>query len=287
MKKWRYITLTALILFCFVVLTSAWAKGPPQHAQNDNNRHSTKVFTKYGRLMGILDANNTWAWKGVPYAKPPVGNLRWKAPQEPESWKGVRQAKNECEPCTQLYTTPQWIRQPYAIGSEDCLYLNIWRPQSDEQNLPVYVWIHGGSNNFGMAAHYNGSVISSKSNVVVVVVQYRLGPIGWLTHPALRHGDPEDDSGNFGTLDNIQALKWIKENIAAFGGDPDNVTITGESAGAHNVMNLVISPLAAGLFHKAMSQSGGMTTDTVAEGEAQAEATIAALLAADGLPGVQ
>jgi para-nitrobenzyl esterase len=315
MKKCRYIITTAIVLFCFAGVTNLWAKGPPGHAKNDNNRHNTKVqtkygrwavknrwakrppkhfkndynchhtevLTKYGRLTGILDANNTWAWKGVPYAKPPVGDLRWKAPQDPEPWKGVKQAKDECEPCTQLETTPQWIRYPYAIGSEDCLYLNIWRPRSDEINLPVYVWIHGGSNNFGMASQYNGSVIASRSNVVVVVLQYRLGPIGWLTHPALRHGDPEDDSGNFGTLDNIQALKWIQKNIRAFGGDPKNVLITGESAGAHNVMNLVISPLAAGLFHKAMSESGGMTTDTVAEGEAQAEDTIAALLVADGL----
>jgi para-nitrobenzyl esterase len=236
--------------------------------------------------MGILDANNTWAWKGVPYAKPPVGDLRWKAPEEPESWKGVRQAKDECEPCTQLYTTTQWIRQDYAIGSEDCLYLNIWRPQSDEKVLPVYVWIHGGSNNFGKAADYNGSVLASRSNVVVVVIQYRLGPIGWFTHPALRDGDADDNSGNYGTLDTIQALKWIQENIEAFGGDPDNVLITGESAGAHNVMNLVTSPQAGGLFHKAMSQSGGMTTDTVAEGEAQAEDTIDALLAADGFTDV-
>jgi len=315
MKKCRYIITTAIVLFCFVAVTSLWANGPqkhaknynnghnnkmftkngplaatnpwakraPKHAKKCNNRHNTKVLTKYGRLMGVLDTNNTWAWKGVPYAKPPVDDLRWKAPQDPEPWKGVRQAKNECEPCTQLYTTPQWVRQPDAIGSEDCLYLNIWRPQSDEKKLPVYVWIHGGSNNFGMAADYNGSVIASRSNVVVVVIQYRLGPLGWFTHPALRHEeDPEDDSGNYGTLDTIQALKWIQENIKAFGGDPDNVTITGESAGAHNVMNLVISPSASGLFHKAMSQSGGMVTIPVSSGESLANSTIDRLLVDDG-----
>jgi len=284
MKKWRVIIVAVLIVFGFFVISNAWAKSPPAHAQNDNNRHNTIVTTKYGRLMGILDENDTWAWKGVPYAKPPVGDLRWKAPLEPDGWSGVRQAKEECEPCTQLYTSPQWIRQDYAIGSEDCLYLNIWRPQSDETDLPVYVWIHGGSNNFGMAAQYNGSVLASRSNVVVVVIQYRLGPLGWFTHPALRHGeDPKDDSGNYGTLDTIQALEWVHENIEAFGGDPDNVLITGESAGAHNVMNLVTSTLSSGLFHKAMSQSGGMTTDTVAEGEDQAEDFIDALLAADEL----
>ena len=115
MKKCRHIITIAIVLFSFVAVTNVWAKGPPEHANNDNNRHNTKVLTKYGRLMGILDANNTWVWKGVPYAKPPVGDLRWKAPEEPKSWKGVRQAKDECEPCTQLYTTSQWIRQEYAL----------------------------------------------------------------------------------------------------------------------------------------------------------------------------
>jgi para-nitrobenzyl esterase len=119
--------------------------------------------------------------------------------------------------------------------------------------------------------------------VVVVIIQYRLGPLGWFTHPALRHGDANDDSGNYGTLDTIQALKWINENIEAFGGNPDNVLITGESAGGHNVTNLLLSPQAEGLFHKAMSQSNGMITVSVAAGEARAEKTIAALLAADGL----
>lgn len=240
--------------------------------------------TEYGKVEGLYDeATDTYAWKGVPYAKPPVGDLRWRAPQDPEPWEGILDATEQCSECTQLYTLPNWIRQDFAIGSEDCLYLDIYSPKSRKKNLPVYVWIHGGSNNFGSAKQYNGSVLASRSNVVVVVVQYRLGPLGWLTHPALRNGDPLDDSGNFGTLDNIKALKWIRDNIAAFGGDPRNVLITGESAGAHNVMNLVISPLAKGLFHKAMSQSGGMTTATVTDGEVQAEGMIVALLAADGI----
>jgi para-nitrobenzyl esterase len=124
------------------------------------------------------------------------------------------------------------------------------------------VWIHGGSNNFGSARQYDGSVLAARSDVVVVVVQYRLGPIGWLYHPAIQMGgaDKLSDSGNFGTLDHVQALKWIRHNIDAFGGNPHNVTVTGESAGAHNTMNLIISPLAKGLLHKAMSESGGMRT---------------------------
>jgi para-nitrobenzyl esterase len=279
--KRKHLLIIAAVIFCsFIIITSAWAK-PPEHARNRANRADTIVETNYGRLMGDVGENNTWVWKGVPYAKPPVGNLRWKAPEDPDPWQGVRQAKKECVPCTQLYTTSDWVRQDYAIGSEDCLYLNIWRPQSDEI-LPVYVWIHGGSNNFGMAADYNGSVLASTSNVVVVVIQYRLGPLGWFTHPALRNGNPEDNSGNYGTLDTIKALEWIQENIESFGGTPNNVTITGESAGAHNVMNLVISPLAKNLFHKAMSQSGGMVTIPVSSGETLANSTIDRLLVDDG-----
>jgi len=146
-------------------------------------------------------------------------------------------------------------------SSEDCLYVDIYRPET-RARLPVYVWIHGGSNNFGSARDYDGTVLATRSDVVVVVVQYRLGPVGWFYHPAIQTGGADilTDSGNFGSLDHAQALKWIQENIKAFGGDPHNVTITGESAGAHNVMNMVISPLGQGLFDQAMSESGGMVT---------------------------
>lgn len=281
MKKQGTCFIAAAVLSAFLIVGSVWAK-PPDHAQNRPNRADTIVETSYGRLMGDVGENNTWVWRGVPYAKPPIGELRWKAPEDPEPWNGVRQAKKECVPCTQLETSEDWVRQDYAVGSEDCLYLNIWRPRTGEQDLPVYVYIHGGSNNFGQASDYEGSMLSSKSDVVVVVIQYRLGPLGWFTHPALRSGDELDDSGNFGTLDTVKALEWIQENIAAFGGDPGNVLVSGESAGAHNTMNLVISPLAAGMFHKAMSESGGMVPITVAEGEALANSTIDRLLVDDG-----
>lgn len=272
--------LFAFGLIAFVVIGAAY-NGSVVFAKS--KLFPTLVTTNYGDIEGFYNTDDTVAWKGVPFAKPPVGDLRWKAPQDSEEWDGVRDATEDCTPCTQLITGADWIRTGTAEGSEDCLYLSIYRPNHKKKNLPVYVWIHGGSNNFGKALHYDGSAIANKSNMVVVVLQYRLGPLGWFTHSALRHGDPLDDSGNFGTLDNIKALEWIKKNIKAFGGDPKKVTVTGESAGAHNVMNLVISPLAKGLFHRAMSQSGGMTTDPVAEGEAQAEGTIAALLAAAGL----
>lgn len=276
MKRRYYFGVAVFILLWAGFVATAGAKGT----------FDSIVKTKYGKIQGYVTDLGALAWKSVPYAKPPVDDLRWKAPEEPDKWDGVRDGSVPCEPCTQLKTLPSWIRLNYAVGSEDCLYLSIYRPTHKKKNLPVYVYIHGGSNNFGQASDYDGSILANKGDLVVVIIQYRLGPLGWFTHPALRHGDPRDDSGNFGTLDTIQALEWIKKNIKAFGGDPKKVTVAGESAGAHNVMNLVISPLAKGLFHRAMSESGGMTTDTVEEGEAQAGATIAALLAAEGLSGV-
>jgi para-nitrobenzyl esterase len=284
--------LFAFGLIAFVVIGASY-NGAPAFAWNwcGWGGEPPIVTTNYGKVKGY-NSEDTVVWKGVPFAKPPVADLRWKAPQDPEPWWGeVLDATKPCTPCTQLHTLPNWTREDYAIGSEDCLYLNIYRPRTCEKNLPVYVYFHGGSNNFGTAEDYDGSVIASKSNMVVVIAQYRLGPLGWLYHPALQNGDPETDSGNFGTLDNIKALEWIQENIRGFGGNPRNVTITGESAGAHNVMNLVISPLAKGLFHRAMSESGGMTTDPVGEegdvppldtGVALANSTIEKLLVDDG-----
>jgi len=239
------------------------------------------VETDYGKLKGYLSSDGTaMIWKGVPYAEPPVGDLRWQAPKDPESWNGVRDATEPAMKCTQLYTTVDWIRTGAVDteSSEDCLYVDIFRPNNSKR-LPVYVWIHGGSNNFGSAREYSGANLAVRSDVVVVVVQYRLGPMGWFYHPALQSGnDPLSDSGNFGTLDHAQALRWIKENIEAFGGDSHNVTVTGESAGAHNTMNMVISPVAEGLFHRAMYESGGMAPVTAASGRTSANGYIEKLI---------
>ncbi|MDH4366978.1 MAG: carboxylesterase family protein, partial [Dehalococcoidia bacterium] len=240
------------------------------------------VTTQYGKVRGGEAEGNTFVWKGIPYAQPPVNELRWKAPQDPEPWYGVLEAAEDPERCLQPAMSRTWHSLGYNVGSEDCLYLNIWRPQTEETDLPVYFWIHGGSNNFGGCADYDGAGIASRSNMVVVVIQYRLGPFGWFNHPALYDGDPEGDSGNFGTLDCIKALEWVRDNIAAFGGDPDNVSVAGESAGAHNTMSLVISPLASGLFHRAVSESGGMQIVSVEHGIGMANATIDNLLVADG-----
>ena len=146
----------------------------------------TVVQTKYGKVKGYHNTDQTVAWTGIPFAKPPVGDLRWKAPRNPERWRGVLDATQPCVPCTQLLTTEKWIRTGEAEGSEDCLYLSIYRPSHNKRFLPVYVYIHGGSNNFGTANDYDGSNIAAKGDMVVVVVQYRLGPLGWFTHPALR-----------------------------------------------------------------------------------------------------
>jgi para-nitrobenzyl esterase len=246
----------------------------------DPQPFDTLVETKYGKLNGYVKGDAV-VWKGVPYAKPPVDALRWKAAEDPEPWDGIRDATSAAKKCTQLLTTKEWIRTGVVDPNscEDCLYVDIYRPQH-QRKVPVYVWIHGGSNNFGSARDYDGSVIAARSDVVVVVVQYRLGPIGWFYHPAIQSGgaDALSDSGNFGTTDHAQVLRWIRENIGAFGGDSRNVTITGESAGAHNVMNMVVSPLANGLFHRAMSQSGGMIPVTAAAARASANDFIEKLL---------
>ncbi|MBM4447124.1 MAG: carboxylesterase family protein [Chloroflexi bacterium] len=246
------------------------------------NASLTTVKTVYGKVAGTNAGNDSWVWKGIPYAKPPVGALRWKAPQDPDSWQIVRHSTDTFTPATQPVMSLQWMPANQITGSEDCLYLNIFRPKIGAKNLPVYIWIHGGANFFGGAHRYDASLMASKCNMVVVVIQYRLGPFGWFIHPALNAGgSSEDRSGNYGTLDTIQVLKWVRNNIAAFGGNPDNVAVAGQSAGGFNTMNLIISPLAKGLFHKAISQSAGGGLIPVETGVARANAIIDKLLVAD------
>jgi len=276
MKKYAWITIGIFIIFSMMTVSNASAK----------KSFTTIVSTNYGMVQGYVDEDfNTLVWKGVPYAKPPVGELRWSAPLDPDPWGGVLSTVEDCDECAQMGVDPLTWAPLDPIGSEDCLYLNIYRPMSKMKKLPVYVWIHGGSNNYGTIKEYDGSKLASRSNVVVVTIQYRLGPLGWLTHPALRDDEGVlDASGNFGTMDTFKALEWIQKNIASFGGNPKNVLITGESAGAHNVVNCVISPLSKDLFHKAMSQSGGMKTVTMDAGDSRTEGLIAGLMDLDGAP---
>ena len=232
---------------------------------NDNTlRHSAA-----GPIKGQADANGALSWRGIPYAQPPVGALRWKAPRALKSFDNVFAATQFGDMCTQL-GTPLLDIDPSlhgkAVGSEDCLYLNIWSPPTqavkdqESRPLPVMVWVHGGSNVGGSGSLYHGGNLAMEQQVVVVTINYRLGLLGWFSHPALREAAESDldKSSNFGTLDIVQSLKWIRENIAAFGGDPSNVTLFGESAGAMNTVTLLYSPLGKGMFHKAIMQSGSL-----------------------------
>lgn len=247
------------------------------------NASQTTLNTLYGQVAGADAGNGSWVWKGLPYAKPPVGALRWKAPQDPEPWHGVRYSTDKFTPAIQPIMSKVWIPANQITGSEDCLYVNVFRPKTTTNNLPVYIWIHGGSNYFGGAHNYDGSFLASQQNMVVVVIQYRLGPLGWFYHPALNPtGTSEDKSGNYGTLDTIKVLKWVNDNISAFGGDPSNVTVGGQSAGAVNTFNILISPLANGLFHRAMPVSGGLGGSSPSACLAQANANINQLLVNDG-----
>jgi para-nitrobenzyl esterase len=233
-------------------------------------------------------ATNTLSWKGIPYAKPPVGELRWKAPQAPDKRSMPLKAVNFCEICPQYIDHDNNPATPQVIqGNEDCLYLNIWRPKTKAVNLPVYFWIHGGGNSiqWPLLSDTDASVLANKSNMVVVTVNYRLGPMGFFSHPALRSGkkgDEKSDSGNFGLLDLIQALSWVNANIIAFGGNPENVTIAGESAGGQNVLSLIASPLAKNFFHQAISESAVVKPTTPDRGAEHANNVIAKLLVKDG-----
>ena len=226
-----------------------------------------------GEIIGIESDHNTFAWLGIPFAEPPVGNLRWKAPIQPKKFNSRFEASEFSQVCFQAEGIMTGNSGGWT-GSEDCLYLNVWSPawsaeQLKKKNVPVMMWIHGGGNTIGSADTYYPTDLVSQHEVIVVTVQYRMSNLGWFRHPALRQGNStlEDASGNFGTLDNIMALKWIKENIGYFGGDANNVTIFGESAGGHNVAALYASPLATDLFHKAIVQSGIVSHSLIEDAE--------------------
>ena len=227
-----------------------------------------------GELTGAVQENGSLVWRSIPYAEPPVGELRWKAPRPAAPWEGVYRAVDVIQPCVQFASgLTAGVPDPDGdglVGSEDCLYLSVYAPSdaSEIGPLPVMYWIFGGGNNSGYAGDYDAAHLAESQKVVVVAVNYRLGALGWFLHPAVvDHGSTgADASGNWGTLDTVLGLEWVRDNTAAFGGDPDNVTIFGESAGGGNVMSLVTSPLAEGLFHRAVVQSGGVGTTTIADG---------------------
>ena len=236
------------------------------------------VETSYGRLRGT-QRDGVAVFKGIPFAKPPVGDLRWRAPVPPEPWPGVREAL-EFGACAIQSTIPGDVGELIGIAtgetSEDCLYLNVWTPRCDAAKRPVMVWIHGGGNTVGAGSQprVNGEHLARLGDVVVVTVNYRLGALGFLHAPAL------GATGNEALLDQAAALKWVRAEIGAFGGDPGNVTVFGQSAGGFDIVQLMAMPAAAGCFDKAVPMSGSLIPQGSA---ADAEATAAVL--ADELAG--
>src|SRR3954464_1760761 len=216
-----------------------------------------------GQIAGAVD-RGVRVFKGIPFAAPPVGPLRWRPPQALVAWSGVRDATvfgAEC-PQTQYPAGSVYIR-PIQRQSEDCLFLNVWTTARAGDRQPVLVWIHGGALTKGSGiSDVRDGVPLAKKGIVLVSLNYRLGPLGYLAHPELSAESPHHSSGNYGVLDQIAALEWVQNNIAAFGGDPARVTIAGESAGSWSVNTLVASPLARNLFIRAIGESGGRFTRT-------------------------
>jgi para-nitrobenzyl esterase len=214
-----------------------------------------QVTVDTGTLEGV-QSEGVEFFKGIPYAAPPVGDLRWVPPKPAAAWNGVHAAKDYANDCMQQ-PAPGDMAPLRTTPAEDCLYLNVWRPKGGSK-LPVMLWIHGGGfvNGGTSPAVYDGSKFA-RDGVILVSINYRLGRFGFFGFPALTAGANDNPIGNYGFMDQIAALKWVKANIAAFGGDPDNVTIFGESAGGFSVHTLLQSPMAAGLFARAIVESGG------------------------------
>ncbi|MDB5824202.1 MAG: carboxylesterase [Herminiimonas sp.] len=254
----------ALILACSVIAGCGGDSPTP-----------TLRLTSYGAVQGVDDTklSGTLFWKGIPFAKPPVGTLRWKAPVEPAAWTQTLQTQQFGSACIQngrvygpgannTYDATIGTTLNTPVGSEDCLTLNVWRPATAETNLPVIVFLYGGSNISGYTADpvYDGANLAKKANAIVVTANYRVGVLGFFNLAQLKTGaNANDDSGNFALLDNIQALRFVQNNISGFGGNSNNVTLMGQSAGAINVWALVASPLTTGLFHRAVPLSGGIS----------------------------
>ncbi len=215
----------------------------------------TQVELTYGQVSGVELDGDVTVFRGIPFAAPPVGDLRWKAPQPPIPWQGVRAADTFGPTCMQ---------RGRALMSEDCLYLNVWTEADSGDDRPVMVWIHGGGWTSGASSNgiYDGFAFADKG-VVLVSVNYRMSAFGFMAHPALSAESERGVSGNYGILDHVAALEWVRENISGFGGDPNNVTIFGESAGGASIYALLATPLAEGLFQRAISESTWITPTNV------------------------
>lgn len=230
-----------------------------------------QVIIETGALAGRVDtASGAVVFEGIPYATPPVGDLRWRPPRPLARWKGVRAANHLGHNCMQHRPYGYIDADAGAGKSEDCLYLNVWTPSTSGSH-PVMVWIHGGGFFAGWGGlEFNNPGPLTKKGAIVVTLNYRLGAFGFMAHPALAAESPQHSSGNYGLLDQISALQWVRRNIDRFGGDPTRVTIFGESAGGMSVGSLIGSPLAKGLFQRAIMQSGTGTTLTQSRAEGEA-----------------
>ena len=268
---------TLALLALAACIAACRGNSPPTTA--DTSRRSLPA----GELVGFEGSYGSHVWKGIPYAAPPVGALRWRAAKPAPRWEGVREALATGAACPQFASVyaGEGRGATGVIGDEDCLTLDVYAPRLEpgevptgDRRFPVMVWIHGGGNSIGHADFYDGGKLAATHDLVVVAIQYRLGPLGWFRHASLRGEDTSEAerSGNFGTLDTIRALEWVRDNVAAFGGDPGNVTIFGESAGGRNVFSLLLSPLAEGLFHRAILQSPGLGGSNPDEAENFADA---------------
>ncbi len=240
-----------------------------------------QVRVRQGVLVGAYDAQHEAVFQGIPYAAPPVGKLRWKPPQPPAHWSGVREATTAPHSCMQMDWG--WNHWDATHDSESCLYLNVATPALKPKHpLPVIFWIHGGANYNG-SGHYGPQTLT-RHGVVLVSINYRLGIFGFLALPALTAESPHHSSGNYGLLDQMAALRWVRANIAQFGGDPGNITIAGQSSGAIDVGMLLTSPLSRGLFQRAIDESGGpIAPDPVLPDRTQAEALGEAFAASTGV----
>lgn len=253
-------------LLCMVLVAGLAGAAPPidgAGTKPEAGRSPTRALqVEGGTIRGLLEGTerDIEVYRGIPYAAPPVGGLRWKHPERVVPWQGTRDCFEFGAACPQITlalfaTLPEMALR--APTSEDCLYLNVWTPvRRNAQKLPVLYWIHGGGYVMGASSQpvYDGAELA-RLGCVVVSINYRLGLFGFLAHPALSNESPDKVSGNYGLLDQMEGLRWVRRNIAAFGGDPDRVTIFGESAGGVSVLCLMGSPLAKGLFHGAIAQS--------------------------------